>query len=105
GNGPVSRTLLRRASKWKSYLYRDVFLRPGRWPRIARQPPQLGQIDAVQQHRQLARPQFQRRLTGLDPRQLENARLQPLVPERESVPLPNQDLQPVTALGAKQEKM
>jgi hypothetical protein len=48
---------------------------------VARQALQLRHIDPVQDHRQLAGPQFQSLPRTLGARQLEYALLQPLVPQ------------------------
>ena len=55
------------------------------------------EIDAVKEHRELARAQLDRCCARLGARKSERALFEPLVPERESVAVPVQHLEPVAA--------
>ena len=66
-------------------------------------PTSVLQIKTTQQSVELGAVQFDARLTFGRNRQLENANLQPLVPNAKSVGIPEQNLDPVTLPIKEQE--
>jgi hypothetical protein len=64
-----------------------------------------GEIDTVEQHRQLGRLHFDARAVIDGFWKHERPEFQPLVPDRQSVPVPVQNFQPVAATIAEHEQM
>jgi hypothetical protein len=53
-------------------------------------------INPVQNHREFARTQFHRTRSLFHSRHFENSGFQSLVPQHEAIPVPSQNLQPIT---------
>src|ERR1700739_4933614 len=70
---------------------------------IALHALQLGYIDPIQHHRQLAGTQFHRTRSRFHSGQLEGPLLQTLVPQRVSITVPGQNLQSLPASRAEDE--
>src|SRR5215469_7015247 len=72
---------------------------------VTRHALQLGNIDAIQNHRQFTGAQLHRSPALLDSRYFENSNFQALVPQYKAVAVPHQDLQTISASRTEHEQM